>query len=298
MRHLYSVMIIITLLLVIGCRDNVKQDYNTDATEEHSINTLEETPASEEIEKPADKYSELPLSKFSYSWDNGEEIPPIVIIIDDFGNFAGDLLDDFASLPKEVVFAVLPDLPHTQKAGAVAASHGHEVLIHVPMQAVSNTSATGARYIKKNASAEEIVTTLADFHAQLPMAMGANNHTGSAVTANREAMTTVLNYLDSKGLIFIDSATTGESVVPSLAKTLGYPALKRDIFLDVPDNTDATLASKISSLGKFKGRREPIIIITHCHSRAKLNALRKFITQVEGMGLKLTTLKKAQALAS
>jgi len=130
------------------------------------------------------------------------------------------------------------------------------------------------------------------------MAMGANNHTGSAVTANREAMTAVLNYLDSKGLIFIDSATTGESVVPSLAKTLGYPALKRDIFLDVPDNTDATLASKISSLGKYKGRREPIIIITHCHSRAKLDALRKFITQVEGMGLKLTTLKKAQALAS
>lgn len=238
------------------------------------------------------------LAKFKYSWSDSEDIPPIVIIIDDFGNDGGQLLQDFADLPSEVVFAVLPDLPYTAKAGEIAASHGHEVLIHTPMQAVTKTAATGKKYISASQTAEEIVATLDAFHRQIPMATGANNHTGSSVTADRDAMTAVLDHLHSLGLFFVDSATTGVSVVPALARSKGYPAMKRDIFLDVPDLTDATLAAKISSLGKYKGRVEPIIVITHCHNRGKLEGLQKFIAQIQAMGLKLGTLQQAKRLAA
>jgi len=70
------------------------------------------------------------------------------------------------------------------------------------------------------------------------------------------------------------------------------------MFLDVPDSSDATLAAKINSLGNFKGRREPIVIITHCHNRDKLAALQKFIAQIKGMGLKLTTLTRARNISA
>jgi len=47
--------------------------------------------------------------------------------------------------------------------------------------------------IKNNSSADEITALLDDFYAQLPMAVGANNHQGSSVTENREIMTIILD---------------------------------------------------------------------------------------------------------
>ncbi|MCB5247550.1 MAG: divergent polysaccharide deacetylase family protein [Candidatus Cloacimonetes bacterium] len=254
----------------------------------------------EEAAKPKDK--EPSLEKFEYSWTDSKDLPDILIVVDDFGNSTA-LLEDFAQLPPEVAFAVLPDLSATQVSGQVASQNGHEVLIHVPMEALGGGN-PGKRYISTDSSPEQVAELLTAFKAQLPMAIGANNHMGSAVTANEELMKTVYNELHARGMFFLDSYTGGSKVPANVAKTLGYPPLKRDMFLDVPDlkehkkNSDESLAYKISSLGKYKGRREPIVIITHCHDREKLAALRKFITQIQGMGLRLTTLSRARNIAA
>lgn len=295
--YLILTLIILTCFFAACKTETAENNYETKKEHTGTADIAKSAEQQPVTTKPAAKQDKLPLDKFTYTWNESEDMPDVVIIVDDFGNDGGTLLRDFAQLPAEVVFAVLPDLPFTKKAGEVAAQNGHEVLIHTPMQAVSNTSATGVKYIKNTSTEEEIKAILDDFHAQLPMAIAANNHTGSSVTANRDAMTAILKHLHSLGLYFVDSATTGVSLAPSLARSLGYPALKRDIFLDVPDMSDATLASKISSLGKYKGRREPIIIITHCHNRAKLEGLQKFIAQIQGMGLKLTTLNRAKNIA-
>jgi hypothetical protein len=67
---------------------------------------------------------------------------------------------------------------------------------------------------------------------------------------------------------------------------------KRDIFLDVPDNSDATIISKIEGLAKYKGRNEPVVIITHCHNRDKLNALQKFLKQIDNMEIELISVSQ------
>ena len=152
--------------------------------------------------------------------------------------------------------------------------------------------------IKNNSSADEITALLDDFYAQLPMAVGANNHQGSSVTENREIMTIILDWLNKHNLFFVDSATSKNSLAQSLAYSRGYPALKRDIFLDVPDDTEQTLANKISSLNKYQGRREPIIIITHCHNEKKLSNLQRFIREIRSQGLHLTNIINAKNIAA
>ena len=248
----------------------------------------------EPASRPEQKKFDLP--SFDYSWTSSDNMPDIVVIVDDFGNSTA-LLEDFAQLPSEVVFAVLPDLSATKRSGEVAAQHGHEVIIHVPMQAEGGGN-PGSRYIKTTSTQEEIADMLAAFKSQLPMAIGANNHMGSAATADPDVMEMVLKELHNKGMFFMDSYTSSSSKGPALARSLGYPALKRDIFLDVPDNTDATINAKINSLGQYKGRREPVIIISHCHNEAKLAALQKFIAQIQGMGLRLTTLSRAKNISA
>jgi hypothetical protein len=111
-------------------------------------------------------------------------------------------------------------------------------------------------------------------------------------------MTIILDWLNKHNLFFVDSATSKNSLAQSLAYSRGYPALKRDIFLDVPDDTEQTLANKISSLNKYQGRKEPIIIITHCHNEKKLSNLQSFIREIRSQGLHLTNIINAKNIAA
>lgn len=233
------------------------------------------------------------VQDYPYTWTESETIPPVLIIIDDFGYASGQLLQDFADLPSEIVFAILPDLPHTQSAGRIAQANGHEVIIHIPMEARGNSIRPGEHYIKTGMPAEEITAMLDSFYEEIPMAIAGNNHMGTTAVADFDVMDTVLDHLNQKGLFFIDSAVSTDRLAYNLAKERSYPTLRRDIFLDVPDSKDTTIASKIESFSRYKGRKEPIVVITHCHNREKLNALRKFITQIQAMGVRLVNLKQA-----
>lgn len=237
-------------------------------------------------------YDSIKLKEHRYTWTDSKDIPPVIIIVDDFGMADGDLLQGFADLPKEVAFAILPDLPKTKKTANLAAQTGHDVIIHIPMEAKLAKISPGARHLKTTQDEKTITDMLDAFYEQLPMAIGANNHMGSSATNNKYLMTVVLNHLNSKGLFFIDSGTIGNTIAYKLAGTLGYKSIKRDIFLDVPDNTDATIAARISDLGRYKGRKEPVIVISHCHNKAKLHALQKFIAQITAMGVRLTSLSQ------
>ncbi|MDZ4181373.1 MAG: divergent polysaccharide deacetylase family protein [Candidatus Cloacimonadaceae bacterium] len=235
----------------------------------------------------------IDLGSFQYTWTDSRDIPPVVIIVDDFGYAGGDLLKGFAELPPAVVFAVLPDLRNTQKSAEIAVKYGHEVIIHIPMEAVAAKIKPGDRYLKRSNSEEEIIAMLNDFHAQMPMAIAANNHMGSSATDNKYLMNIVLNHLNSKNLYFIDSVTSSNTIAYKLARNLGYRGIRRDLFLDVPDNSNATIAARISQLGSFRGRQEPVVIITHCHNMSKLNALKKFIDQITLKGVRIISLAEA-----
>ena len=278
-------IISLLFLLLLGCKGN--QEKTAENANEYSENPSEHLSG-----KPDTRSEALPdsamaaLKGYQYSWSDSGDMPPLVIVIDDFGQIGGELLDGFASLPKQVAFAILPDLPNTRETARLAEKNGHEVLIHIPMQAVGGDN-PGKRYIKKGMETAEISDLLQDFYAQIPNAIAANNHMGSAVTADYATTYAVLDELKELGLKFLDSATTSKSAVPSAAANLGMKVGRRDIFLDVPDISDATLISKIQGLGKYKGRREPVVIITNCHNRNKLTALQKFLTQIDDMGLEL-----------
>jgi len=276
-------ILLLCLLALFGCKAKPADEQATEVQEKPTPDTYNET-------TPADtSHASLSMSaieSYQYTWSQSDDMPPMTIVIDDFGQYSGELLQDFGKLPKEVAFAILPDLPNTQTVARLAEQTGHEALIHVPMKPEGPAN-PGKRYIKPGMTQAEISDLLQDFYAQVPNAVAVNNHMGSAATADLNTMLLVLGEMKELGLFFLDSATTGKSAVSSAATKLGMKTARRDIFLDVPDNTDATLISKIQGLAKYKGRNEPIVVITHCHNRNKLIALQKFIDQITDMGIKL-----------
>jgi len=284
----FLILCVLFSLLLFSCTKKTEREIPEKKIEPEQIEKTGEKTEDKSVSTP----DMTAIESYKYTWSKTDAMPPVVIIIDDFGQNAGQLLDDFSALPEEIAFSILPDLPYTQTAARLAGRTNHETLIHIPMQALDHKANPGKRYLQTGMDKYAISDLLQDFYAQIPNAIAANNHMGSEVTADLSTMISILEELDNLGLYFLDSATTNKSAAFTAAKNLGLKIGKRDIFLDVPDNSDATIINKIEGLAKYKGRNEPVVIITHCHNREKLNALQKFLTQIDNMGIELISVSK------
>ena len=295
-------VVIVALIIAVftGCK-GIPQEHTYPPVEVNQPNmssvSVDSVPALQDKEQVSpSQYSHIDTSliqRFQYTYSDTLTKPPILIIVDDFGYATGSLLEGFAQLPPEVNFAILPDLQYTQAAVDKAILTNHDIMIHIPMESLDASIKPGERYIKHGMTGEEVFELINDFFAQMPTAIAANQHMGSTTTADPVLMRYVLRSLDKLGLVFLDSATTSKMVSVGVARELGLFSMMRDIFLDVPDNSDSTLVEKLRVLPRFNGRTEPIVIITHCHNRYKLEALQKFITQIKAMGYELISLSDA-----
>jgi polysaccharide deacetylase 2 family uncharacterized protein YibQ len=156
----------------------------------------------------------------------------IAIVIDDFGN---DMLgtDEMMELPIPFTAAIMPFLPTTRRDAEWAHRLGHDVLVHMPMEPIrGKKSWLGPGAITTDLSDEEIRKRTLAAIADVPFAIGMNNHMGSKVTADKRVMRIILEVCKQNNLIYLDSKTTHKSVVEPLARELGVRMLENNIFMD------------------------------------------------------------------
>lgn len=156
----------------------------------------------------------------------------LAIVIDDFGNDMGGT-DAMLELPVPLTVAVMPFMPTTAEDAERAYYLGHEVIVHMPMEPMKGKrSWLGPGAITTDLSDEEIRKRVHDAIHAVPHAVGMNHHMGSKATASERVMRIVLEECKNHGLYYLDSKTTGSSVIPELATELGVPYLENEIFLD------------------------------------------------------------------
>jgi polysaccharide deacetylase 2 family uncharacterized protein YibQ len=115
-------------------------------------------------------------------------------------------------------------------------------MLHLPMQAVSGSSATGPGEIRIGMSSRGVEASIERALASVPFSAGANNHMGSRATTNPELMKAVMRALAEHHLYFIDSRTTTATVALDVARQAGLPAFYRSVFLDDTRDVDYSLA--------------------------------------------------------
>lgn len=174
-------------------------------------------------------------------------IAQVAIVIDDFGQDLG-AAKKFLNIPLAITYSILPFQAHSQEILQLAASRGHEVILHLPMEPVEYPRINPGRGALLVAMSEnkirQTVETALDAY---PNIAGVNNHMGSKFTKQADAMKVVLAELKRRGLYFLDSFTTDQSVGYSLARELNVPTRRRDIFLD-HENTETFVRSQIQQL--------------------------------------------------
>nr|WP_241158508.1 divergent polysaccharide deacetylase family protein [Cohnella candidum] len=186
----------------------------------------------------------------------------IAIVIDDFGN-GGKGTEEMLNLPVKFTAAVMPFLPSTHKDAEMAHAMGHDIIVHLPMEPIrGKASWLGPGAILTSLPDDEIRRRVEAAIADVPYAIGMNNHMGSRATSDERVMRIVLQVCKEKGLFFLDSRTSWKTVVPKVARELGVPLLQNDVFLD-DIYTRRHVSRQIAVLRQELKKRDSCVVIGH-----------------------------------
>ena len=214
----------------------------------------------------------VPATALSIHVGPSDRPPMLVVVIDDLGDHPV-LAKNLTELPFPVTMAILPNRPRTHYVASLAAERGFEVILHQPMQPVSYPRVNpGPGALFTDMDAERIKTQLAENLAQLPNAVGINNHMGSAFTEYAQGMTAVMSVLKAKGLFFLDSVTSAKSSAAEAAHQAGVPLYRRAVFLDNVRNV-RTILGQLKTAERLALKNGRAIAIGHPYAET-LDALK------------------------
>jgi polysaccharide deacetylase 2 family uncharacterized protein YibQ len=169
-------------------------------------------------------------------------------VLDDCGQRL-DLMERAVRSRTPLTFAVIPHLPHSKQSAELAFGAGHEVIVHQPMEPESGDEDPGEGAIRVGMGAREVRDVLRSSFADVPHAVGLNNHMGSRATADPRLMGAVLSSLHAMDpqLYFLDSRTSAQTVARDAAHAQGVPSAQRAVFLD-NDLAPGAIRSEVARL--------------------------------------------------
>ncbi|MBH0093470.1 divergent polysaccharide deacetylase family protein [Pseudoalteromonas sp. K222D] len=211
----------------------------------------------------------------------------IAIVIDDIGYHQRDL--ELLTLPGQVSYSILPHTPYAQAFATLASKTNKELLLHIPMQAL-NGKELGPGALTLNMNKEQIQQILGTALASLPQVKGVNNHMGSALTQQGQAMRWIMEVLKKRHLYFLDSRTTELSQAQNAANFLGVENIGRHIFLD-NITTPEQLQLRLDELKQHATEHKFAIAIAHPYPET-IAFLRHVLPQLSKQGFELVPVSK------
>ena len=241
--------------------------------------------AAEETAVVAAAPAQLPVwRRNAVAVDADPDAPWIGIVIDDVGlNRANS--ERAAGLPGPLTLAYLPYAADLDAQTARARAAGHELLIHMPMEPESANEDPGPNALRTSLDGTEIARRLDWALGRFEGYVGVSNHMGSRFTADAGAMTSALELLRARGLMFLDSRTSARTRGRGVARTLGVPFLERDVFLD-NELSAAAIGRQLDLTESIARRQGHAVAIGHPHT-VTLDVLEEWLPRLKRRGLVL-----------
>lgn len=204
--------------------------------------------------------------------------PMVAIVIDDVG-MSKRRTQRAIELNAAVTLAFLPYADNLPEMTRRARAQGHEVMVHMPMEALDPNANPGPGALTTEmdpiALRAQLIANLDRFEGHV----GFNNHMGSRFTADATGMEAVMTVAAERGLLFLDSRTTNDTQARELAERHNVPLLSRDVFLDNVITAQA-IKTRLRYLKALAVRRGAAIGICHPH-KTTLKALEEWMAEEE-----------------
>jgi polysaccharide deacetylase 2 family uncharacterized protein YibQ len=215
----------------------------------------------------------------------------VAIVIDDLGQDIKKAKEVLA-LPGNITIAVLPGLAKSRNIAELAGKAGRQVLLHLPMEPLKDHEKTRTPgTLSAGMTPMAFLNTVSEDVESVPGAVGVNNHEGSALTANREAMKFLMAELKTRSLFFLDSLTNPKSVAFETAIEFGMNAAKRDVFLDNEGDNPSYIRGQLETLVDIARENGKAIGIGHPHP-ATLSELSKWLTETDARGIEIVPVSR------
>ena len=207
----------------------------------------------------------------------------IAVIIDDLG-LSKKKAAQFIKMKEPITLSFLPYASGINKLAQEGRDHGHEIMLHIPMQPKSDLD-SGPHTLSSYLSVEEQYARIHLNFSKLDNFVGFNNHMGSQFTENRQAVSRILEIAKEKGYLVVDSKTSPRSVLQDEAERLNIPNISRDIFLDnVP--TEEAVWQELKRLEKIAKKRGHAVAIGHPY-KVTILVLKKWLSTLKDKGIEI-----------
>lgn len=251
-----------------------------------TVATVEEKPRTRQAAPAAAASSEQSWRRNALPFRDLNSKPLIAIVIDDVG------LDRPHSrraweLPGPLTMSFLPYAKDLREQAKAARARGHELMLHMPMEP-SGRADPGPNALLVSLTDAELKQRVTMALDSFDGYVGANNHMGSRFTTFKPGMETVLRQFKARGLLFLDSRTSAQSVGEQVAQELGVPSVARHVFLD-DDESLAAVRRRLAETEAVARRQGFVVAIGHPHE-ATIQALAEWLPTVASKGFALAPL--------
>lgn len=233
-----------------------------------------------------------------------KQTPIMAIIIDDFGGYDRNGVEQMLNVDAPLTCAVIPFADNTKLDAELAEKAGKEVILHLPMASHVRLPQDwyGKVYIDNNDGAEAVKTKIDRCLSEVPHAKGANIHIGSGACQNERLMSEVIGQLNAKGLFFCDSRTHEGTKCARSAEACGVAYLGRDVFLEPHGLGGYSNACHFLKEGaKIALEKGYSIAIGHVGSEGGVStakAIADTLAEIRAMGVEIVPLSQINARLS
>jgi polysaccharide deacetylase 2 family uncharacterized protein YibQ len=206
-------------------------------------------------------------------------LPKIAIIIDDIG-YDKTIANKFLGLNAVLTFSILPYSPYEKSIARSVHSKGYDVMLHLPMEPDEYPSINpGPGVLLTSMTPDQLIGQLNEDLDAFPFITGVNNHMGSKMTTVSPQLNQIFSVLKGKGLFFIDSRTTPDTLCKPSAQLFKVPFAQKDVFIDHKPEPDF-IRRQIHRLIMIADSHGEAVGIAHPHPET-YNILREMLPELE-----------------
>jgi polysaccharide deacetylase 2 family uncharacterized protein YibQ len=214
--------------------------------------------------------------------------PRIAIVIDDLGG-ENKISQELLRWDLPVTFSILPFSPYSKTLAGEAHRKGKEVILHLPMEPHGYPQIRpGEGVLLEEMDEARFLRQLSKDIEAVPYIKGVSNHMGSRLMEDPEKMKIVFLELKRRGLFFLDSRTTPQTIGLQVAQSVGLKAVERSIFID-NSSTEEDIKQQLERLIQLSLSKGKAIGIGHPHP-STIKSLKEMIPKMKEKGIELVPL--------
>jgi polysaccharide deacetylase 2 family uncharacterized protein YibQ len=226
-----------------------------------------------------------PVDRYARPW-SGARGTRIAIVVGGLGLSQSGTQRALDTLPEEITLAFAATGNSLFRWMPVARRGGHELLLQVPFEPFDYPDNNPGRLTLL--SSDEPATNLKRLHeamGRMTNYTGVMNYLGGRFLADAEALEPVMRDISGRGLLFLDDASSAQSLTPDYAKAFGGPHAFADLLLD-QEVSKSSVLKKLDELERIAYRKGTAIGVASAFDES-IDAITEWARQAQGRGIEI-----------